>query len=109
VNGSASVVNYFAHGHRELSKERIEVHSLGRSLLLDNFRELRGHGFKSFTKLKTRQDKGHARQFASFAQRVKEDGPPLIPWEEILNGTRAVLAVGRAIAQRRVVSVSEMT
>jgi hypothetical protein len=69
---------------------------------------LRGYGFKSFSKLKTRQDKGHAKQFALFAERVKTGGPALIPWEEIRNGTVAVFAVLRAIAERRVVSVSEM-
>lgn len=108
VNGSTSVVNYFAQGHRELSKERVEVHSQGRSLLLDNFRELRGYGFKSFSKLKTRQDKGHAKQFALFAERVKTGGPALIPWAEIDNGMRAVFAVLRAVTERRVVGVGEM-
>jgi predicted dehydrogenase/threonine dehydrogenase-like Zn-dependent dehydrogenase len=108
ANGSTSVVNYFAHGHREVSKERIELHSLGRTLLLDNFREMRGYGFRSFSKLKTRLDKGHQKQFAVFARRVKEGGPPLIPWEEIRNGTLAVFAVRKAVAERRVISLAEM-
>lgn len=100
-NGSTSVVNYLANGSREMSKERIEVHSDGRSLLLDNFRELRGFGFRSFNKMRTQQDKGHAAQFAIFAQRVKENGPPLIPWPEIVNVSRATLAIPQAIAERK--------
>ena len=75
------------------------------TLLLDNFRELRGFGFKSFSRLKTRQDKGHARQFALFAEAVKKDGPPLIPWTEIANSTRASLTIPTAIAERRWIEI----
>ena len=100
-NGSTAVINYLANGHRDLSKERVEVYSQGRVLMLDNFRELRGHGFRSFSTLKTKQDKGHAQQFAAFAQQVKANGPALIPWTEIANSTRATLAIPRAIAERR--------
>lgn len=107
-DGSISVVNYFANGNTDLVKERVEVHSDGRSLLLDNYRELRGLGFRSFNSLKTKQDKGHERQFSLFAERVKTGGPPLIPWPEIANSARATLAVAVAIAERRWISVSEI-
>lgn len=105
ANGSTAVVNYFAHGHRAVSKERVEVHSRGRTLLLDNFRELQGHGFGAFTRLKSRQDKGHERQFALFAARVRDGGPPLIPWADVVNSTRATFAALRALAEQRVVPV----
>lgn len=108
ANGSVSVVNYLANGNREVSKERVEVHSQGRTLLLDNFCELRGFGFRSFSKLKTKLDKGHAAQFALFARRVKEGGPALIPWTEIANVTRATLAIPQALAERRWVPVGEI-
>jgi hypothetical protein len=102
------VVNYITNGNRDLSKERVEAHSDGRSLLLDNFRELRGLGFRSFTSLKTKQDKGHGRQFALFAERVKTGGAALISWLEVANSARATLAVPLAIAERRWISVSEI-
>jgi predicted dehydrogenase/NADPH:quinone reductase-like Zn-dependent oxidoreductase len=108
ANGSISVVNYLANGNRDLSKERVEVHSDGRSLLLDNFRELRGFGFRSFTSMKTKQDKGHSRQFALFSERVRTGGPSLIPWTEIANSARATLAIPLAIAERRWIAVSEI-
>lgn len=107
-NGSTSVVNYLSNGHRNLSKERVEAHSDGRSLLLDNFRELRGHGFQSFSSVKTKQDKGHTRQFALFAERVKNGGGPLIPWPEIVNSTRAALAISLAITERRWVVLGDI-
>jgi predicted dehydrogenase/threonine dehydrogenase-like Zn-dependent dehydrogenase len=108
VNGSTSVVNYLANGNRELSKERVEAHRDGRSLLLDNFRELRGLGFRSFSSMKTKQDKGHSRQFALFSERVRTGGPSLIPWVEIANSARATLAIPLAIVERRWISVSEI-
>jgi predicted dehydrogenase len=107
-NGSTSVVNYLSNGSSALSKERLEVHSEGRSLLLDNFRELRGFGFRSFSTFKTKQDKGHMRQFGLFAERVKTNGPALIPWAEITNGTRATLAIPIALAERRWVRIDEL-
>lgn len=107
ANGSVSVVNYLANGNREVSKERVEVHSQGRTLLLDNFCELRGYGFRSFAKLKTKLDKGHAAQFGLFARRVKDGGPALIPWSEIANVTRATLAIPQSLAERRWVGIEE--
>ena len=101
ANGSTAVVNYFANGHRDLSKERLEIHSQGRSLVLDNFRELRGYGFRSFSSLKTRQDKGHRQQFALFASRLKSGGPPLIPWVDLSNSSRATLAALKSLATHR--------
>ena len=59
-NGSNAVINYFANGNKAYSKERIEVHSQGRSLVMDNWRTLRGFGFKGFSRLKKKQDKGHS-------------------------------------------------
>ena len=108
VNGSSSVVNYLANGNRELSKERVEVHSDGRSLLLDNFRELRGLGFRSFSKLKIKHDKGHVRQFGLFVERVKLGGGPPIPWSEVANSARATLAIPLAIARRQWVRVEDI-
>lgn len=91
-NGSHGVVNYFANGNKSCSKERVEVYSQGRNLILDNFRDLRGFGFKGFSRLKIRQDKGHRKQFQLYAERVREGGQPLIPLAEILDTTDAGFA-----------------
>ncbi len=108
LNGSTSVVNYLSNANRDLSKERVEVHGDGRSLLLDNFRELHGFGFRSFSSLKTKQDKGHSAQFALFGERIKTGGAPLIPWCEVKNSARAALAVDLAIKQREWISLSDV-
>ena len=46
ADGSMAVVAYLANGHRGFPKERVEVFSGGRVLQLDNFRVLRGFGWK---------------------------------------------------------------
>ena len=104
-NGSNAVINYFANGNKAYSKERIEVHSQGRSLILDNWRTLRGFGFKGFSRLKKKQDKGHSEQFRLLIERVKNGGPALIPFEEIVNTTRASFAAIESLREGRWVEV----
>ncbi|KAA6440204.1 zinc-binding dehydrogenase [Dyadobacter flavalbus] len=91
-NGSTGVINYFSNGNNAYAKERIEVYSLGRTLILDNFRTLTGYGFSPFTKLKTQQDKGHKQQFGRLLEMVKNGGAPLIPFEEIIHTSRVTFA-----------------
>ena len=107
ANGSNAVVNYFANGNKAYSKERIEVHSQERSLILDNWRTLTGFGFKGFSSLKGRQDKGHADQFRLLLERFRSGGDSLIPFHEIVNTTRASFAAITSLKEGRWVEVAE--
>lgn len=91
-NGSTGVINYFANGSKAYSKERVEVFSQERTLIMDNFRKTEAYGVKGFTKLKTSLDKGHKQQFHSLVKRMKEGGEPLIPFDVIVNTTKASFA-----------------
>ena len=91
-NGSTGVINYFSNGSKKYSKERVEVYSLGRTLIMDNFRKTTGYGFKGFSHLKTKMDKGHNEQFRLLTERMANGGPALIPFDEIINTTRASFA-----------------
>ncbi|MDB4919036.1 bi-domain-containing oxidoreductase [Mucilaginibacter sp.] len=91
-NGSTGVINYFANGSKAYSKERIEVYSQERTVIIDNFRVTTGFGFKGFSKLKTSLDKGHKNQFQQLIKAIKNGGPALIPLNEIINTTRASFA-----------------
>ncbi len=68
-NGSNGVINYFANGSKSYSKERLEVYSQERTLIMDNFRTTKGYGFKGFSKLKTKMNKGHLSQFENYISR----------------------------------------
>ncbi|MGN6264160.1 MAG: bi-domain-containing oxidoreductase [Ginsengibacter sp.] len=91
-NGSTGVINYFSNGSKSYSKERIEVYSQDRTLVMDNFRETTGYGFKGFSKMKTKLDKGHNEQFRLIIERLKTGGASLIPFEELINTTKASFA-----------------
>lgn len=91
-NGSTGVINYFSNGSKSYSKERVEVYSQERTLVLDNFRKTEGFGFRGFSKLKTKLDKGHKNQFHQLIQQVQNGGNALIPIEELINTTKASFA-----------------
>jgi len=91
-NGSTGVINYFSNGSKAYSKERVEVYSQERTLIMDNFRKTEGFGFKGFSKLKTKLDKGHKNQFHKLITQTKNGGPALIPFKEIVNTTEASFA-----------------
>ncbi|HTM66056.1 MAG TPA: bi-domain-containing oxidoreductase [Flavipsychrobacter sp.] len=107
-NGSTGVINYFSNGSKAYSKERIEVYSQERTLVMDNFRITEGFGFKGFSKLKTKLDKGHKAQFRLLVERIQKGGEALIPFEEILNTTQASLAAVKSLKERRWVKVNEV-
>ena len=48
-NGTNAVINYFANGSKSYSKERVEVYSQERTLVMDNWRTLKGFGFKGLS------------------------------------------------------------
>lgn len=91
-NGDSGVINYFANGSKAYSKERLEVYFDEKTLIMDNFRKTKGYGIKSFSKLSTKLDKGHKTQFQKLGILAKNGGEPLIPFDEIVNVTKASLA-----------------
>tara|TARA_R110002050_G_scaffold204327_4_gene339812 strand:- start:11186 stop:13300 length:2115 start_codon:yes stop_codon:yes gene_type:complete len=92
-NGSTGVVNYFANGSKAYSKERLEVYSQERTLTMDNFLKTTGYGFKGFSKLKTGLDKGHKAQFSRLVDKANAgDGVGMIPYDELINVTKASFA-----------------
>lgn len=91
-NGSTGVINYFSNGSKSYSKERIEVYSQGRTAILDNFRVTTGYGFQGFSSMKTNLDKGHQIQFRLLVESIKNGGDSVIPFDDIVNTTRASFA-----------------
>lgn len=92
ANGSNAVINYFANGSKSYSKERVEVYSQERTLVLDNWKKLTGFGFKGFSKFKTKLDKGHKNQFQLLVNQINKGGQALIPIDSIVNTTKASFA-----------------
>lgn len=92
ADGSTATIHYFANGHRSFPKERIEAFGGGRILRLDNFRRLRGFGWRGFGGARTwRQDKGHEACLAAFVEAVRSGGAPPIPPAEVFEVSDAIL------------------
>ena len=91
-DGSNAVINYFANGSKSYSKERVEIYTKEKTLVLDNWRELKGYGCKGFTKMKKSMDKGHTTQFSLLNERILRGGEALIPFCSIINTTKASFA-----------------
>ena len=104
-NGINAVVNYFANGSKAYAKERVEVFSQGKVLVLDNWRKLEGYGVKGFSKMIGTMDKGHKRQFALLNERVLKGGEALIPYESIVNTTRASFACIESLKKKAWIEV----
>ena len=89
-NGSVATIQYLANGHRSVPKERIEVFAGGRVLQLDNFRRLKGFGWKGFKGMSLwRQNKGHGAEIKCLMDAVREGKASPIPFDEIVEVTRA--------------------
>ena len=99
------MVNYFANGSKAYAKERVEVFSQGKVLVLDNWRKLEGYGVKGFSKMIGTMDKGHKRQFALLNERVLKGGEALIPYESIVNTTRASFACIESLKKKAWIEV----
>ena len=91
-NGTNAVINYFANGSKAYAKERVEVYSQERVLVLDNWRKLQGFGVKGFSKMSGAMDKGHGTEFALLNERMLKGGDPLISFDSIVNTTLASFA-----------------
>lgn len=107
ANGAQGVINYFSNGSKSYPKEKVELYSQGRTLVIDNFRKIVGYGFPMFSSLKGGLDKGHQTQFRELITQVKTNGSPLIPFEELVNTTRASFAAIESMKQGSWINVSE--
>lgn len=101
-DGSTGVVHYLANGSKAFPKERVEVFSDGRTAVLDNFRSLRGYGWKGLRSIKLRsQDKGHRAEMNAFVERIQTGGDLLISWNDLRDVTLATFAAVEAALESR--------
>ena len=92
ADGSIGNIHYFANGNKSFPKERLEVFCGGKVLQLDNFRVLKGYGWKNFNKMRLwRQDKGHEAELKAFVEAVKNGGASPIPFDEIVEVTETTI------------------
>lgn len=104
-NGTNAVINYFANGSKAYAKERVEVFLQERVFVLDNWRKLEGYGAKGFSKMSGTMDKGQKIQFSMLNDRIKNGGEALIPFESIVNTTKASFAAIRSLKENSWITI----
>lgn len=104
-NGSNAVINYFANGSKAYQKERVEVFCQEKVLIMDNWRRLTGYGVKGFSKMKTKLDKGQFNEFSMLNERITKGGESLIPFESIINTTKASFAAIQSLKERKWIDI----
>lgn len=98
ADGSFGTVHYLANGDKGFPKERLEVFCAGRVFQLDNFRKLRGWGWKGFRKMNLwSQDKGQVACAKAFVDAVRNGDASPIPLDEVLEVSRVSIEVQAAL------------
>lgn len=96
-NGSIGCINYFSNGSIALPKERLEVFTGNKTLILDNFKKLKGFGWKNFKKLNLwNQDKGQDKCFQEFISSIKYNSPSPISFEDIFEVTKLSIEISES-------------
>ena len=96
-DGSFGTVLYLANGHKSFPKERLEVFCGQRVLQLDNFRKLKGYGWKGFSSMQLwRQDKGQNACAAAFLKSIREGLTSPIPFDELLEISRVTIDIAES-------------
>ena len=83
----------------------MEVFSQEKVLIMDNFIKTSGYGIKGFSKLKTKLDKGHKEQFGQIAEKIKKGSVDIIPYEELINVTKASFAAIESLKKGKWISL----
>lgn len=106
-NGSLAVITYLANSDRCIGKERVEVHTSGRSAVLEDFwtLELASGGRRSKRRQWFRQDKGHRGECAAFVAAIQDRGPAPISFNDLYTSTSATFAAVESLRSGRTVTV----
>lgn len=100
-DGSFGTIHYLANGASTFPKERIEVFAEGKTLQLDNFRKLKGYGFKGFKKMNLwQQNKGQSACVAAFIDAITEGKPTPISADELFEVAQVTLDVAQQLRQQ---------
>ncbi len=90
-DGSLGTILYLSNGASNFPKERIEIFTEGKILQLDNFKKMKGFGWKNFKKMNLfQQNKGQSACALAFIQGLQAGTPP-ISSEEIFDVAEATI------------------
>lgn len=96
-NGALGTIHYLANGSTKFPKERLEVFCGGGIVQLDNFRDMRGFGWRGFNRMRLRrQDKGQTACVAAFVEALTNGEESPISLEELVEVHQATFEIAAA-------------
>jgi len=101
ADGSLGTIHYYANGAVSFPKERVEVFSSGKVLQLDNFRKLKGFGWKGFSKMNLwQQDKGQKACAKAFLDTIAQGKPAPISADEIFEVAKITIEIAEQLRKQ---------
>lgn len=95
TNGSIATIEYFAVGSRELPKEYMEIHFDEKSIVMEDYKSLKGYGLNIKSMETARSEKGHLQELEALYQTIQgENNVWPISLEEMLQTSRVALLAG---------------
>ncbi len=109
LDGSIANITYVANGDKSVPKEYFEVFSEGRVGIINDFCRLELSRDGQTASTKGRRDKGHSREIELTVEAMRNGGASPIPFEQLVEVTRACFAVHQAISTGQPVGLQENT
>ena len=107
-DGSNASINYFSNGSKAYAKEKIEVYSQNRIVVIDNWKKMYAYGFKNFNKMSHSQDKGQFNQFKLLLKSYKDGNLEIIPFNEIVNTTQVTFSAIKSLLENKWINTTDV-
>ncbi len=95
MDGSVGVLDYFATGNKELPKENLEVHFDGKSIVVDDYKNISGYGIKVKDIRSKTSGKGHDEEWLAVYDAIKSGRTP-ISVRSLIDTTRISILAANA-------------
>lgn len=76
-DGSIAVVDYFSCGSKDVSKEYMEVHFEGKTIIMDDYKRLTGYGLKMKDIKESFSQKGHKEEWLALYDSLRKGESPI--------------------------------
>jgi len=105
ADGSVGTLLYHANGAPALGKEYWEVHSAGKTAIMDDFKKVTLHDQRSTKRLKFDGTKGHTEEVQDFLAVLAGRTEPSLTFESLVNTTSATFRALESLKTRTTLSV----
>ncbi len=96
-NGSVGTLTYTSLGSKEFGKEYIEIFKHGKTIVLDDFKDLRLYGYKQRSLTLKKQDKGHYEEMVQFIHKILGKESSIISLEESVQAAKISISVSEML------------